>query len=370
MNLRIPGPTPCPPEVLAASARQMIDHRSAEFGELLHRVTRNLQAVFQTTNDLLVLTGSGTGGMEAAIANTLSPGDPVVAVTVGAFGDRFAAIAEAYGAQVHRLAFPWGQPADPDALREALRAQPGTKAVLLTHNESSTGVTNDIAALAAIAHEAGALALVDSVSGLGAIPLPVDAWDLDVAVTASQKAWMSPPGLTMVSVSPRAWEARKTARMPRFYWDFGQAKSYAERGQTPWTPAVSILYALDVALGAILEEGIESVFARHERVARLAREGIRRLGLSLIPDERWASNTVTAVAAPEGLDVRELRLRCRDEHQVVLAGGQGQLDGKSFRIGHMGWVGEAEIQDVLQALGAVLPAMALRQGQGGAPTRA
>jgi aspartate aminotransferase-like enzyme len=356
MNLRIPGPTPCPPDVLAASARQMIDHRGSEAAELLRRVTRHLQAIFQTTtNDVLLLTGSGTGGMEAAIVNTLSPGDAVVAVTVGAFGDRFAEIAEAYGAQVHRLAFPWGRPADPEALREALRARPETRAVLLTHNESSTGVTNDVAALAAVAREFGALTLVDSVSGLGALPLPVDAWDLDVAVTASQKAWMTPPGLTMVSVSPRAWEARERARMPRYYWDFGQAKSYAERGQTPWTPALSILYALDVALEAMLAEGLEAVFARHERVARLARDGARALGLSLLAEERWASNTVTAVAAPPGLDVRELRRRCQEEHQVVLAGGQGQLEGRCFRIGHLGWVDEAQIQAVLVALGAVLP---------------
>jgi aspartate aminotransferase-like enzyme len=333
----------------------MIDHRGPEFADLLKRLTRNLQTVFQTEHDVLILTGSGSGGMEAAIVNTLSPGDRVVAVTIGAFGNRFAQIAEAYGAHVHRLSFTWGQPADPDVLRRTLHDEPATKAVLLTHNESSTGVTNDIAALAAVAHQFEALVIVDSVSGLGAIPLPVDAWGIDVAVTASQKAWMAPPGLTMVSVSPRAWEERTRAKMPRFYWDFGPAKSYADRGQTPWTPAVSIAFALDVALNAMLAEGIENVFARHERVARMTRDGIRALGLSLIPEERWASNTVTAVAAPEGLDIRQLRRLCQEEHNVVLAGGQGELEGKCFRIGHLGWVDEAAIRDVLDALDAVLP---------------
>jgi aspartate aminotransferase-like enzyme len=248
MNLRIPGPTPVPPAVLEASARQMIDHRGPEFAALLERVTARLKAIFLTEGDVLLLTASGTGGMEAAIVNTLSPGDEVLAITVGAFGDRFAEIAEAYGLTVHRLAFEWGTAVDPERVRQALEEHPGTKAVLVTHNESSTGVTNDVQAVAALAREHDALTLVDSVSGAGALELPVDAWGLDVVVTASQKAWMAQPGLAMVTVSARAWDAYQRAKLPRFYWDFGQALRYLKRGQTPATPAVSVLYALDASL--------------------------------------------------------------------------------------------------------------------------
>jgi aspartate aminotransferase-like enzyme len=355
MNLRIPGPTPVPPAVLEASARQMIDHRGPEFAALLERVTARLKAIFLTEGDVLLLTASGTGGMEAAIVNTLSPGDEVLAITVGAFGDRFAEIAEAYGLTVHRLAFEWGTAVDPERVRQALEEHPGTKAVLVTHNESSTGVTNDVQAVAALAREHDALTLVDSVSGAGALELPVDAWGLDVVVTASQKAWMAQPGLAMVTVSARAWDAYQRAKLPRFYWDFGQALRYLKRGQTPATPAVSVLYALDASLELMLREGLEELILRHQRVAQRLRDGLRALGLELLPEERYASNTVTAVKAPEGLDVAELRRRCREEHGLVIAGGQGKLERKVFRIGHMGWVTDQDIDAVLEVLGKVLP---------------
>ena len=203
--------------------------------------------------------------------------------------------------------------------------------------------------------EFGKLLLVDAISGLGAIDLPVDKWHCDVTVTGSQKAWMVPPGLTMVSVSKEAWQAHAEAKMPRFYFDFSKAKSYLEKGQTPWTPAVSIVFALNVALDMILKEGLANVFARHIRVAKAARDGIKSLGLSLFADERYASETVTSVTSPPGLDTKALLKILREEHEVVLSGGQQDLSGKIFRIGHLGWVNEKDIAGVISALKAALP---------------
>lgn len=354
-QLRIPGPTPCPPEVLQAMARQMIDHRGSEFVKILNRVTDKLKQVFQTRNDLFLLTGSGTGGMEAAIVNTLSPGDKVLAVSIGAFGDRFASIARVFGADVIPMNIEWGKAADPDAIRRALQAEPKIKAVLVTHNETSTGVTNDLAAISSVVKSLDKLLLVDTISGMSSINCPVDEWHLDIAVSGSQKGWMVPPGLVFVSVSPEAWKAHASARMPRSYWDFTQAKNYLERGQTPWTPAVSVVLAMDVALDMMLEEGLANIFARHARISKAARAGIKSLGLSVFADERYASDTVTAVTAAEGLDVRKLRRILREEYQVVLAGGQGKLEEKIFRIGHLGWVNEEDIKTVITALKTALP---------------
>lgn len=356
MQLRIPGPTPLPPKVLQAMNRQMINHRGKEFAEILRQVTGRLQALFQTKNDVFVLTASGTGSMEAAVVNTLSPGDPVLALSNGFFGDRFTDIAVAYGAEVTRLTSDWGQPIDPEAVRRALKQNPRFKAVMVVHNETSTGVTNDLEAIARIVKgEFGKLLVVDAVSSIGSIPLPVDAWQCDVVATASQKGWMAPPGIAMVSVSPAAWEAYKQAKCPRFYFDLGKAKSYLESGQTPWTPAVSILYGLDTALQTMLRDGMDSVFRRHQRVGDACRKGIKRLGLQLFADERYASNTVTAIKVPAGVEWSKLSGMLRTEHKVVLAGGQASLSGKIFRIGHLGYVSEGDIQGVMDALAATLP---------------
>jgi aspartate aminotransferase-like enzyme len=354
-QLRIPGPTPCPTEVLQAMARPMINHRGPEFAQMLYDVTDKLKQLFQTKNDLYLLTCSGTGGLEAAIVNTLSPGDKVLSVTVGVFGERFAEIAEQFGAEVIPLRFELGRTVDVDSLRRALQAEPKIKAVLVTQNETSTGVTNDLAAISAVVKEFDKLLLVDAISSLGSINLPVDEWHCDVTVTASQKGWMVPPGLAMVSVSPEAWQAYEKARMPRFNWDFTRAKSYLERGQTPWTPAVSIVFALSVSLDMMLKEGLANVIARHTRVGKTARDGVKSLGLSLFAEEKYASNTVTAVAAREGLDTKKLVKVMREEHQIVLAGGQQSLEGKIFRIGHLGWVTEDDIAAVISALKVALP---------------
>jgi len=354
-NLRIPGPTPLPKEVLQALSKQMVNHRGPEFVQILNDVTDKLKKVFQTTGDVFLLTGSGTGGLEAAIVNTLSPGDKVLSVAIGVFGERFAAIAEQFGAEVIPLHFEWGKAADVDAVRRALQADPGIKAVLVTHNETSTGVTNDLASISSVVKEFDKLLLVDAISSLGSINLPVDEWHCDVAVTGSQKGWMVPPGLAMVSVGPEAWQAHSKAKMPRFYWDFTQARKYLERGQTPWTPAISIVFALSVSLEMMLKEGLFNIATRHARVGKATREGVKSLGLSLFADESHASNTVTAVAASNGLDTKKLLKLLREEHKVVLAGGQQKLDGKIFRIGHLGWVTEDDIKTVISALKVVLP---------------
>jgi len=356
MQLRIPGPTPCPPEVLKAMGRQMINHRGKEFGEMLNRITAKLKDMFQTKNDLYILTGSGTGSMEAAIVNMLSPGDKVLSVANGVFGNRFAEIAEGYGADVTRLKFDWGKQVDPDAVRKALKTDTKIKAVLLTHNETSTGVTNDLQAIAAVINEFDKLILVDAISSLGCIDLKTDAWKCDVVVTGSQKGWMVPPGLAMVSLSERAWKAHAQAKIPRYYWDFTKAKSYLEKNQTPWTPCISVFFALDVALDTLLKEGLAKIFARHAKMGDMTRKGIKALGLSLFPaDEKYASNTVTAVNASANMNVSKLQQILRDEYKVVVSGGQGDLTGKIFRIGHLGWVTEADIKETLSAIGKALP---------------
>ncbi|MGA2670284.1 MAG: alanine--glyoxylate aminotransferase family protein [Dehalococcoidia bacterium] len=355
MQLRIPGPTPCPSQALEAMGRQMINHRGGEFGKILNSITGKLKQVFQTKADVFVLTGSGTGGLEAAVVNTLSPGDKVLSLANGFFGDRFADLAKEYGAEVIRLNFEWGKPVSLDATEKALKANGNIKAVLVTHNETSTGVTNDIKEISTVVKKFDKLLFVDAISSLGCINLPTDNWNCDIVVTASQKGFMVPPGLAMVSVNEKAWQAHAKAKMPRYYWDFSKAKDFLQKGQTPWTPAVSIFFALDVTLDLMLREGLDNIFARHARVAQTARNGIKSLGLSLFPDEKYASNTVTAVNAADRIDVSQLTKILREEYEVIIAGGQEKLSGKIFRIGHLGLVYEKDIKSVLEALNKALP---------------
>lgn len=361
MNLRTPGPTPCPPAVLEAMARPMVDHRGPEAAALIRRLTAGLKRAFRTQHDVVILTASGTGGLEAAVVNTISPGDTVLAVSVGAFGDRFAAIAETYGALVTRLSFPAGQAAPPAAVAQALAADPSIRAVLVTHNETSTGVTNPLAEIAQVVRVADKLLLVDAVSSMASLPLPVDDWGVDVAVSGSQKGWMVPPGLAFLSMSPRAWDAYARCRTPRLYFDARRHRDAVEQGQTPWTPALSLFFAMDVALDMLEREGWDNVYARHERLAELTRRGVRRLGLELLADQRFASNTVTAVRVPDGMDVSGLRRKLREDYGVVLAGGQGALAKTIFRIGHLGLVSEPDIEEALQALEAALRTLGFRR---------
>jgi len=335
--------------VLAELARPVINHRGPEFTAILRRVTARLQYVFQTTLPVLTFPASGTGGQECALVNLFSPGEHVVAITIGHFGNRFARIAERFGLQVSRIAFPWGEVADPGIVEARLRELASYRGVLLTHNETSTGVTNDLKALAALIrwHNPDALIVVDAVSSLGCIPFEMDAWEIDVVFTASQKGLLCPPGLMMLAAGPRAWEANAQASLPRFYFDWARARRSLERGQHPVTPPVSLFYALDLVLELLLAEGLEAVFARHQHMGEYVRRHVRALGLHLLADPAHASNTVTAVRVPEGIDARVLLNKLRERDQVVLAGGQEHLSGKIVRIAHMGC---CEVRDLFTAL--------------------
>jgi len=357
MNLRTPGPTPLPPHVREALARDMVDHRGPEFAASFSACVAALRRLFRTEHDVLILTGSGSGGLESAVVNLFSPGERVLSVSVGSFGRRFAQVAEAFGVDVARLDVPAGEAAEPSAVAAALAAAATITSVLVTHNETSTGVTNDLPEIARVVRAAERLLVVDSVSAIGAIPLEMDAWGCDVVITGAQKSWMIPPGLTMIGVGPRGWEAHQAARLPRFYWDWTRARKSAEKGQTPWTPAVGLVFALEAALAMIESESLERVHARHRRVGARARAGVADLGLRLVArDQARASDTVTAFWLPDGLSASDARRRLRDEHGVVLAGGQDELAGKILRIGHLGYVDVPDVDEALAALRAVLGA--------------
>jgi len=361
-QLRIPGPTPLPPEVLAIMGKQMINHRGAEFHSMMTAVTNNLKAIYQTKNDVLTLTGSGTGGLEAAVVNFMSPGDKILSVSIGVFGDRFANIAKAFGADVIKLSFAMGKAADPEAIRKALKENPDIKTVLVTQNETSTGVTNDIQTISKVVHEFDKLLIMDGISGLSSIDCPVDDWNVDVAIGGSQKGWMVPPGLAFISVNQKAWEYFAKAKMPRFYWDLGKAKDYLAKEENPWTPAVNIIYGLPVSLDMILKEGLQNVFARHAKIAKICRDEAKAFGLKLVAeDEKFASNTVSSVYLPAGIDYKALSKNMRDEYKITITGGQGALDGKIFRVGHQGWVSEAAIKECMTALKAVLTKMGYKK---------
>ena len=349
-NLRIPGPTSLPPSVREAGGRQMINHRGPEFRELLGRLQSGMKPYFGTTSDIAILSCAGTGGLEAAIVNTLSPGDRVLAVSIGAFGDRFAKIAEAYGANVERVAAEWGWAAAPDEVRERL-GMGDYAAVLLTHNETSTGVMNPIPELAAAIRDVApdALILVDAVSSLGAVPFDMDGWGIDVVATGSQKAWMAAPGLAMVAASQRAREAMQTAKMPRFYLDLQKHLDAMASGETPWTPAVAVAFQVDEGIRLMQAEGQEAVFARHVACAAATQAGLESLGFELLAERAHRSRTVTAAWLPEGVDWKAFNGTIK-ERGVVLAGGQGKLTGKIFRVGHLGQVTLTDILDGLLAI--------------------
>ena len=351
-NLRIPGPTPVPPEILEEMTNPVINHRGPEFAAILERVTLRLQYFFQTASPVLTYASSGTGGQESAIANVFSPGDRVLAISIGIFGNRFATIAERFGLQVERIDFEWGQAADLAVVEERLRAAAPFKGVLMTHNETSTGVTNDVEHLAGLIrrYSPDALILVDAVSSLGCIPLEMDPWDVDVVFTGSQKGWMVPPGLMMIAASARAWEASKSAKLPRFYFDWEMSRKNLEKWQHPVTPPVSLFYALDLALEKMLEEGREAIFERHKSMGEYVRWRAKEMGLQLLSDHEHASNTVTAIYTPDGIDTKALLKELRVEDGVVLGGGQGKFEGKIFRVGHLGYFEEVDLVEAMDKI--------------------
>jgi len=363
-QLRIPGPTPLPERVVRSMNRPMIDHRGPEFAAILAEITAGAKRVFKTKNDLLLLTSSGTGGLESAIANLVSPGDQVVAALCGNFGERFAALAAAYGADVVRLEFEWGQPVDPDDLKAILDRHSKAQVVLLTHNETSTGLTNPLRELARTARSAERLVVVDGVSSISSIDIETDAWGVVVAVSGSQKGWMAPPGLALVSVSERAWAQQAKARSPRFYFDWKEAKTWAEKGMTPFTPAVPVVFAMQEGLRMLEEEGLSNVYERHERLARAAQAGLQALGFQLFAQDGYRSNTVTSATPPPGLDVGALRGLLNSKYGVVIAGGQGKMTGKMVRVGHLGAVAEGDVVQVIWAIEQALEELDIKPADG------
>jgi aspartate aminotransferase-like enzyme len=344
-----PGPTPIPPEVSAAGALPIIHHRTPEFGEVFTRVNENLKRVFLTENDIFTYAASGTGAFEGAVQNLFSPGDKVLVVNNGNFGNRWVKMSQAFGLEVTELKYDWGQKADNDEVAEALSREPGIKAAMCTLSETSTGTVNDIEGFAKATENV--LTIVDAVSGLGACTLRTDDWGVDVVVAGSQKALMTPPGLGMVSVNERAWKAHEDSRMPRYYFDWTAArKAYAKMPpQTPWTPAVSVIIQLDIALKQIIDEGIENVFERHTLLGRASREGIKGMGLSLFGPDEDLNSAVTAAWVPEGVDGKQLVRAMFQEHGIQVAGGQADMEGRIFRIGHCGYFDSYDIISTIAA---------------------
>jgi len=351
--LLAPGPTPVPPEALAASAAPIIHHRGPDFRELMLRTLSRLQEVCRTQNDVLLFTASGSGAFESAIVNLLSPGDRILVVTAGAFGDRWCKMGAAFGADVHELRYSWGETPQPDDLRSRL-AETGAEVVVLVHSETSTGVVADVQALAAVAREADATVVVDAVSSLGAVPLETDAWGIDVVVAGSQKALMTPPGLSLTTVSAAAWERSRSATMPRYYFDWKAMQAALAAGSTPFTPAVSIVAALDVSLGLILDEGVDLAFARHAALGRACREGAKAMGLELFSPDEERSAVVTAILTPDGVDAKALVLELRDRFGITVAGAHGELGSRMFRIGHIGYFDVLDITTALTATETLL----------------
>jgi aspartate aminotransferase-like enzyme len=360
MRLMLPGPTPIPPSAQAALSRPMMNHRGPEFGEIFAECVEGIRWLYQTDGDVVLLpASSGTGGLEAALVNVLSPGDQVLALVAGEFGARFAEMAEMFGAIVTKMSVEYGECFDAEFVGKAVSAAP-YKAILITHNETSTAVMQPLEAISAAARTASPdiLVLVDAVSSLGVVDLPVDRWDLDVVVSGSQKAFMIPPGMASCSVSARAWRAHAVAKMPHYYWDFSKAKSFEVKGQTPWTPALPLVYALCESLRIMRQEGLPAIFARHETMTHMLRAGVKAMGLeTVVKNEKIASRSVTAIYPPAGIDPDAMRKAVQTEFGLVLAGGQGKMAGKIFRIGHLGFYQPLDMISVLAALEVSLTRM-------------
>lgn len=352
LMLMIPGPTPVPEAALLALAKHPIGHRTSEFSNLLGEVTANLKWLHQTESDVLMLTTSGTGAVEAGIINFLSPGDRILIGCNGKFGERWAEVAQAYNLQAETITASWGQPLDPALFAEKLVAdtEKQIKAVVITHSETSTGVLNDLETINRHVKEHGeALIIVDAVTSLGAVNLPMDSWGLDVVASGSQKGYMIPPGLGFVAVSPKAWEAYKTAKLPKYYLDLGKYRKSTAKNTTPFTPPVNLMVALHTTLRMMKAEGLESIFARHQRLMNASRAAMKGLNLPLFGADSCASPAITAVA-PEQVDAEQIRAILKKKFDIALAGGQDHVKGKIFRIGHLGFVSD---RDILSAIGSM-----------------
>jgi aspartate aminotransferase-like enzyme len=356
LMLMIPGPTPVPEAALLALAKHPIGHRTSEFSNILAEVTENLKWLHQTQSDVLTLNVSGTGAVEAGIINFLSPGDRILVGSNGKFGERWVEVGQAYGLNVEEVKVEWGKPLEPNAFAEKLQAdtQKQIKAVIITHSETSTGVLNDLETINRHVKEHGeALIIVDAVTSLGAFNLPVDTWGLDIVASGSQKGYMIPPGLGFVSVSPKAWEAYKIAKLPKYYLDLGKYRKATAKNTTPFTPPVNLIVALHTTLRIMKEEGLESIFARHERLKNATRAAIQGLNLPLLAADSSASPAITAVA-PQGIEPDKIRSLMKKRFDIALAGGQDHLSNKIFRIGHLGFVSDRDILSCIASLEVTL----------------
>lgn len=354
--LLTPGPTPLPPEVLEAMSRPIIHHRTPQFQEILKEATQGLKYVYQTKNDVFILASSGTGAMEAAVVNLLSCGDTALVIEGGKFGERWTEICKAYGIKTEVISVEWGRGVNPLDIQEKIKNNPAIKVVFTTLCETSTGVVNDIAAIGKIIKDTGAVLAVDAISGLGAIDLKTDDWFCDIVVSGSQKGLMLPPGLGFISVSPKAFKLIESSSSPRYYLDLKKAKKALDKTDTPFTPAITLIIALNEALKMMKEDGLENIFARHRKMADAVRSAVLALGLKLFAPEA-GSDVVTAICLPEGLDGEKLVKTMRDTYGVTIAGGQDSLKGKVCRIAHMGFIEEFDIITGISCLEKVLTQM-------------
>ena len=352
----IPGPTPVPEKVLQALSSHPIGHRSKDFQEIVSSTTDNLKWLHQTQNEVLTITGSGTAAMEAGIINTLSQGDTVLCGENGKFGERWLKVAESYGLKVITIKAEWGQPLNPDDFKRILENdhKKEIKAVILTHSETSTGVINDLEKISSyIKNHQNALSIIDCVTSMGACNVPTDDWGLDIVASGSQKGYMIPPGLSFVSVSPKAWKACEQSNLPKFYLDLKSYKKSLKNNSNPFTPAVNLLFALDESLKMMREEGLEKIFARHNKHKLAVSNSMQALNLKLFAHDNHLSPSVTAIKT-ENLDAELFRKLIRDKYGILLAGGQDNLKGKIFRIGHLGYVNDKDIVSVITAIGLTL----------------
>ena len=347
--LLAPGPTPVPPEALLAMAMPIIHHRAPDFLPVLDAAKKGLQWLYQTKNDVLILCATGTGGMVGSVNNFLIPGDDVLVVNGGKFGERWVKICHAYGMKVQEIVVEWGSAVKSEQVEAALKKNPKIKAVFVQANETSTGVYHDIKSLAAVVRKTDALFVVDAISALVAHDLRTDEWGIDVMVGGSQKGVMLPPGLAFVSVSDKAWKMADAAKTPKFYFNFKKERENLAKNQTNFTSAVTLIIGLNSCLMMLKEEGLENIFARHEKLAKAMRAAVGALGLKLFPKES-PSNALTAIEAPAGVDGQAIYKNLREKYGITGAGGQDKLKGKIFRIAHLGY---ADTFDVITAVAGI-----------------
>ncbi len=352
--LLTPGPTQLPQQVCEALGRPIIHHRTPQFQANLKEAAEGLKYLFQTKNDVLILTSSGTGGMEAAVSNLLSRGDKAITVEGGKFGERWTELCKIYGVDAKVMQVKWGHAVQAEEIQKILFAEKDIKAVFVTLVETSTGVTTDIKSIAEVVKKTNAVLVVDAISGLGATDLQTDNWGVDVVVSGSQKGLMLPPGLAFVSVSPKAWAMVEKSNSPKYYFDLKAAKKAAEKTDTPYTPAIGLIIALIEALKLMKTAGLGSLFAHYARLAKGTREAAKALGLSLFADEKSISNVVTPISLPNGIDGEKLAKIMRDTYGITVAGGQEQLKGKIIRISHMGCLDEYDMLAGIACLEKVL----------------